>query len=267
MHMNLAKLAKQVVTGSLLAAVILGQTADARCFLQVRGEKVLYEDPFTCKVMSNYGNCVDFKTAPVSSDYPVSMLVLRNGKRHAVIRDTQVPCAEVGTLIERDRQMLCSIKVGTMEQLGRTPDGAVMTTGEPLVPATASLGQQGGPKGDPAHGKSAMKSAASVTLDINTAGRPELSPLPVLTSDAKWHILNFRRSGPYLDGADLASKVCSRVLVDFGATDILIGGTLYQGFKCTAVASGSYWANGGTHSYTLPVEVTGSAVIPPAPAQ
>ena len=98
-------------------------------------------------------------------------------------------------------------------------------------------------------GKLAAPSMASATLNINTAGKPELSPVQVLTSDAKWHILNFRQSGPYTSGADFASRVCSRVVVDFGATDILIGSTLYQGFKCTVVASGSYWADGGTHAY------------------
>lgn len=267
MNTGMAKLMKQAVTGSLLATAILASTADARCFLQLRGEKVLYEAPFTCKTMSSYGNCVDFKTAPVSSDYPVAMAVSRDGKRQAVIQGTQVPCAEVGTLIQRDRQMLCSIKVGTMAQLGRSAEGAVMTANKAAAPASAYLGGKGGPKAAGSSGKSVAPSVASAALNINTAGKPELAPVPVLSSDAKWHILNFRQSGPYVDGTDLASKVCSRVAVDFGGTDILIGSTVYQGFKCAVVASGSYWANGGTHAYSLPVELTGSAVIPPAPTQ
>jgi len=122
----------------------------------------------------------------------------------------------------------------------------------------------------PAHRPHAMlagKIAATVTapLDINTAGKPQLSPLPVLSSEAKAAILNFRTGTPYASGDDLATRVCSRVAVDFGPTDILIGSTVYQGFKCAAPASGSYFANGGMHAYALAVEVTGSATIPAAP--
>lgn len=102
-------------------------------------------------------------------------------------------------------------------------------------------------------------------LDINTAGKPELSPLPVLSSEAKAAVLNFRSGGPYTSGADLAAKVCSRMAVDFGPTDIVIGSAVYQGFKCAVAASGTYWANGGTHLYPVAVEVTGSAIVPPAP--
>ena len=102
-------------------------------------------------------------------------------------------------------------------------------------------------------------------LNINTAGKPELSPLPVLSSEAKAAIVNFRTGGPYTSGADLATKVCSRMAVDFGPTDIVIGSTFYQGFKCGVAASGTYWANGGTHLYPVAVEVTGSAIVPPAP--
>ena len=108
----------------------------------------------------------------------------------------------------------------------------------------------------------------TAALNINTAGKPELSPLPVLSSEAKAAVLNFRSGGPYTSGADLAARVCSRVAVDFGPTDIVIGSTLYQGFKCAIPTSGTYWANGGSHPYTVAVEVTGSATVPPAtPAQ
>jgi hypothetical protein len=105
----------------------------------------------------------------------------------------------------------------------------------------------------------------AAALDINTAGKPELAPLPVLSSEAKWNILNFRAGGPYANVTDFASKVCSRVAVDFGPTDILIGGTLYQGFSCAVPASGSYFANGSSNTYPVAVEVTGSAIVPPAP--
>jgi hypothetical protein len=105
----------------------------------------------------------------------------------------------------------------------------------------------------------------AAALDINTAGKPELAPLPVLSSEAKWNILNFRAGGPYANVADFASKACSRVAVDFGPTDILINGTLYQGFSCAVPASGSYVANGSSSAYPVAVEVTGSAIVPPAP--
>ena len=105
----------------------------------------------------------------------------------------------------------------------------------------------------------------TAALNINIAGKPELSPLPVLSSEAKAAVLNFRSGRPYTSGADLAARVCSRVAVDFGPTDIVIGSTLYQGFKCAIPASGTYWANGGSHLYTVAVEVTGSAIVPPAP--
>ena len=115
-------------------------------------------------------------------------------------------------------------------------------------------------------GKATVPAAAtSAALNINTAGKPELTSLPVLSSEAKAAILNFRTGGPYVSGDDLATKVCSRVAVDFGPTDILIGSTFYQGFKCAVPASGTYFANGGTHAYALAVEVTGSATIPAAP--
>ncbi|MCY7279586.1 MAG: hypothetical protein LH610_01570 [Sphingomonas bacterium] len=102
-------------------------------------------------------------------------------------------------------------------------------------------------------------------LNLNTAGKPELAPLPVLSSEAKAAILNFRAGGAYTSGADFAAKVCSRVAVDFGPTNIMIGTALYQGFTCAVPASGSYWADGAAHPYTVAVEVTGSAVLPPAP--
>ena len=114
-------------------------------------------------------------------------------------------------------------------------------------------------------GKANVPAATTAPLNINTAGKPELSPLPVLSSEAKAAIVNFRAGGPYTSGADFAAKVCSRVAVDFGLTDILIGTTVYQGFKCAVPASGTYWANGGTHLYPVAVEVTGSATVPPAP--
>lgn len=102
-------------------------------------------------------------------------------------------------------------------------------------------------------------------LNINAAGKPELGPLPVLSSAAKAAILNFKAGGPYVDGTDFATRVCSRVAVDFGPTDIKIGGTLYTGFKCPVPAGGTYTANGGSHAYPIAVEVTGSATVPPAP--
>lgn len=105
----------------------------------------------------------------------------------------------------------------------------------------------------------------SPPLNINTAGKPELAPLPVLSPQAKWAIANFRAGGPYLSGDDFATKVCSRVAVDFGATDILIGTATYQGFKCAVPASGIYLANGSSHAYPIALEVTGSATTPPAP--
>ena len=122
-------------------------------------------------------------------------------------------------------------------------------------------------KGIVLFGKTAQPliTVTTAPLNINTAGKPELSPLPVLSSEAKAAIVNFRTGGPYTSGADLATKVCSRMAVDFGPTDIVIGSTFYQGFKCAVAASGTYWANGGTHLYPVAVEVTGSATVPPAP--
>ena len=130
------------------------------------------------------------------------------------------------------------------------------------TPATAKTK----PKPRSLSGKNAVaKTTTSTALNINTAGKPELAPLAVLSSQAKWAIANFRAGGPYLSGADFATKVCSRVAVDFGATDILIGTTTYQGFKCAVPASGTYLANGSSHTYPIAVEITGSATIPPAP--
>lgn len=122
------------------------------------------------------------------------------------------------------------------------------------------------PKPAVGHGKVAVaKTTTPTALNINTAGKPELAPLPVLSSQAKWAIANFRAAGPYLSGDDFATKVCSRVSVDFGATDILIGTTTFQGFKCAVPASGIYLANDSSHAYPIAVEVTGSATTPPAP--
>lgn len=138
--------------------------------------------------------------------------------------------------------------------------------------ATALVAQSAGAKPKPwkprpmLFGKANVPAASTTAaLNINTAGKPELSPLPVLSSEAKAAIVNFRAGGPYTSGADLATKVCSRVPVDFGPTDIVIGSAVYQGFKCAVAASGTYWANGGTHLYPVAAEVTGSAIVPPAP--
>ena len=109
------------------------------------------------------------------------------------------------------------------------------------------------------------KIATTAPVNMNTAGKPELAPLTPLSSEAKSAILNFRAGGPYVDGTDFASKVCSRVAVDFGATDIQIGTAVYHGFACLIVADGAYQADGSSHVYALPVEDTGSATVRPAP--
>lgn len=108
-------------------------------------------------------------------------------------------------------------------------------------------------------------STTSAALDLNTAGKPDLSPVPVLSSEAKSAILNFRAFQTYSDATDFATKVCSRVAVDFGATDIKINGVVSTGFKCLVPASGLYQANGASHAYPLAPEITGTSTAPPAP--
>ncbi len=110
-----------------------------------------------------------------------------------------------------------------------------------------------------------VAASSSAPLDLNLAGKPELSPLPVLSSEAKWAILNFRQFQTYASPADFATKVCSRFAVDFGPTDVVINGTVLVGFKCLVPASGTYQANGSTYSYPVAPEVTGTTITPPAP--
>jgi hypothetical protein len=106
--------------------------------------------------------------------------------------------------------------------------------------------------------------ATTLTLDINTATKPELTAVPGLSGEQLWMMVNFRTPFGYADAQDFASKVCSRIGINMGATDLKIGNNVYQGFQCVQ-ASLSYQANGNTYSYALPVELTGSDIIPPAP--
>lgn len=108
-------LAFRVAAVLVSAAAIVAAPANARCFLQYGGSKILYEDPTSCRVMKNYGNCVDFKTAPTSSDYPTTIADI-GGRSQPVIAGTLIPCAEVGVLVERERQTYCAIKLGDPAQ-------------------------------------------------------------------------------------------------------------------------------------------------------
>lgn len=111
--------------------------------------------------------------------------------------------------------------------------------------------------------KSTTVSTTSV-LNINTMTKPELTAVPGLSSDAMWTMMNFRTPFGYDDGDAFATRVCSRTSVNFGSTDIQIGNQTLSGFQC-AKAALTYQANGNTHSYALPIELTGSSTVPVAP--
>lgn len=112
---------------------------------------------------------------------------------------------------------------------------------------------------------SAVSTSTKSALNINTMTKAELSPVTVLSSDAKWMIMNFRTPFGYADANTFATQVCSRISLNFGATDIQIGSQVLSGFQCAKGAL-SYQANGSTYAYALPVELTGSSTVPIAPA-
>jgi len=101
-------------------------------------------------------------------------------------------------------------------------------------------------------------------LNINTMTKPELTAVPGLSSEAMWTMMNFRTPFGYADADAFATRVCSRTDVDFGSTDIQIDTQTLSGFQC-AKAALTYQANGTTHAYALPVELTGSSTVPVAP--
>lgn len=111
--------------------------------------------------------------------------------------------------------------------------------------------------------KSTTVSTTSV-ININTMTKPELAAVPGLSPEAMWTMMNFRTSFGYADADAFATRVCSRTDVDFGSTVIQIDTQTLSGFQC-AKAALTYQANGTTHPYALPVELTGSSTVPVAP--
>ncbi|APG62007.1 hypothetical protein LPB140_03335 [Sphingorhabdus lutea] len=115
-----------------------------------------------------------------------------------------------------------------------------------------------------ANSKLPAMASSNPLLNINSMTKADLSPLTIISSEAKALILNFRTPFGYNDANAFATQICSRVSLNFGSTDIQIGSAILQGFQCTK-AGLTYTANGNSYSYALPVELTGSAAVPIAP--
>lgn len=114
-------------------------------------------------------------------------------------------------------------------------------------------------------GASKPKSVSTTSvININTMTKPELTAVPGLSSEAMWTMMNFRTPFGYADADAFATRVCSRTSVNFGNTVIQIDTQTLSGFQC-AKAALTYQANGTTHAYALPVELTGSSTVPVAP--
>lgn len=135
----------------------------------------------------------------------------------------------------------------------KTPGSAIINSNQPVTQNNSSTTLAG-------------TKASTLTLDINTATKPELIAVPGLSGEQLWMMTNFRTSLGYADAQDFATKVCSLIGINMGATDLKIGSNIYQGFQC-AKASLTYQADGNVYSYALPVELTGSDTTPPAPPE
>ena len=147
---------------------------------------------------------------------------------------------------------------------GAQQQGAV---GAPRVqsPTNATPSAKGLPAALAPSGASKPKSVSTTSvININTMTKPELTAVPGLSPEAMWTMMNFRTPFGYADANAFATRVCSRTDVNFGSTDIQIDTQTLSGFQC-AKAALTYQANGTTHAYALPVELTGNSTVPVAP--